>query len=70
MWLFDSLIWTVMSYGVEVWGWKEKESMETLEERHLRWVLGVDKMTPGYLVRKEIQREKIRGRVKRRAWRF
>lgn len=69
MWLFDSLIWTVMSYGVEVWGWKEKESMETLEERHLR-LLGVNKVTPGYLVRKEIQREKIRGRVKRRAWRF
>lgn len=47
MWLFDSLIWTVMSYGVEVWGWKKKESMEKLEERYLRWIQGVDKVTPG-----------------------
>lgn len=23
LWLFDSLIWTVMGYGMEIWGWKE-----------------------------------------------
>jgi len=31
-------------------GWEERE-MERLEERYLRWVLGVDRRTPGYLVR-------------------
>jgi len=40
---------------------KEKERMEKLEERYLRWVLGIDK-TPWYLVREELQREKIRSR--------
>ncbi|KMQ83478.1 myb-binding protein 1a [Lasius niger] len=25
VWLFDRLIWSVISYGVEVWGWRERE---------------------------------------------
>jgi len=33
LWLFDKLIWTVLSYGVEIWGWEEREGMEKLEER-------------------------------------
>jgi len=33
-------------------------------------VLGVDRGTPGYLVREELQREKLKGRAGRRAWRF
>ncbi|KYN12960.1 hypothetical protein ALC57_14859 [Trachymyrmex cornetzi] len=36
IWLFDKLIWMVMSYGVEVWGWKERVEVERLEERYLR----------------------------------
>lgn len=30
--IFDKLIWTVISYGVEIWGWKEREGMERLHE--------------------------------------
>jgi len=51
IWLFDKLVWTVMWYGVEIWEWEEREGMESLEKRYLRWVLGVDRRTPGYLVR-------------------
>jgi len=68
MWLYDKLIWTVMGYGVEVWGWKEREGIERLHERFLRWILGVEKRTPGYLVREEMQREMMRSRAGRRAW--
>jgi len=70
IWLFDRLVWTVMGYGVEIWGWKERERMEKLEEKYLRWVLGVEYSTPWYLVREELQREKIRCRAWRRAWGF
>src|SRR5436190_13640875 len=70
LWLFDKLDWTVMSYGVEIWGWREREGMEKLEERYLRWVLGVDGRTPGYMVREELQREKLRTRAGKRAWGF
>ncbi|KAL6433515.1 hypothetical protein ACFW04_006545 [Cataglyphis niger] len=58
LWLFDKLVWTVMRYGM----------LERLQER--RWVLGVEWGTPGYMVREELQREKLRGRSGRRAWGF
>lgn len=32
------------------------------------WILGVGWGTPGYMVREELQREKLRGRKGRRAW--
>lgn len=59
IWLFDRLIWTVMSYGMEIWGWKEREE---LEEKYLRWVFGLDSRTPGYLIREEVERGKLRER--------
>lgn len=59
-----------MSYGVKVWGWKERKKMERLEERYIRWVLRVERMMLGYMVREEIQREKSSGMAGRRAWKF
>lgn len=70
VWLFDKLVWTVAGYGVEIWGWEEREKMESLQERYLRWVLGVEGRTPGYLVREELQREKLRSRAGKRACKY
>lgn len=39
-----------------------------MQERYVRWMLGVSRQTPGYLVREELQREKMRGRAGMRAW--
>lgn len=39
---FDRLVWTVMSYGAEIWGWKERKEVEALQERFLRWTMEVD----------------------------
>ncbi|KYN13301.1 hypothetical protein ALC57_14518, partial [Trachymyrmex cornetzi] len=64
------LIWAMVSYGVEIWGWKEREAVESLQERYLRWVLVVERRTPGYLVREELQREKLRAKAGKRAWAF
>ncbi|XP_012231352.2 uncharacterized protein [Linepithema humile] len=65
LWLFDRLVWTVMGYGAEIWGWKEREKMEKLEEKYIKWVLGVDGRTPGYMIREELKRKKLReGREK------
>lgn len=58
-----------MAYGVEIWGWKEREAVERVHERYLRWLLGISRMTPGYMVREELQREKLRTRAGR-AWRM
>lgn len=53
---------------MEIWGWEKREGMERLEERYLRWLMGVGPRTPGYMVREELQREKLRGRAGRRVW--
>ncbi|XP_043263006.1 uncharacterized protein LOC122403516 [Colletes gigas] len=70
MWLFDTLVWSVAGYGVEIWGWKEREDMERMQERYIRWSLGVDWRTPGYMVREETKRMKLRAGAGERAWRY
>lgn len=35
--LFRYLVQSVMSYRVEVWGWKEKESLEKMMD-YIRWM--------------------------------
>lgn len=37
---------------------------------YLRWILGVDRRTPRYMIREEFQRGLIKSRVEQRAWRF
>lgn len=68
--MFDTLIWMILGYGAEIWGWKEREKVEKIEERYLRWVLGVDWRTPAYMIREEVQRDKLRVRTGKRAWNF
>ncbi|KYN14584.1 hypothetical protein ALC57_13196 [Trachymyrmex cornetzi] len=56
----------------QVWGirgWKEREAVERLQERYLRWVLGVERGTPRYMIREELQREKLK-KAGKRAWAF
>lgn len=50
LWLFDRLIWTVLSYGVEIWDWKTREEMERLKEKYMRWILEVEGWVPGYMM--------------------
>ncbi|XP_068900490.1 golgin subfamily A member 6-like protein 25 [Tenebrio molitor] len=63
--MFESMVESVLMYGAEIWGWKEREEVERVQEKYLRWVLGVDRETPGYIVREECKRSKLRGRMQR-----
>ncbi|XP_070530007.1 golgin subfamily A member 6-like protein 22 [Cardiocondyla obscurior] len=47
LWLFDRLVWTVMSYGVEIWRWKEREEIKMVHERYLRWIMGIGRRKRG-----------------------
>ena len=68
VWMFDGLVWSVLSYGVEIWGWKEHKNVESLQERFLRWVMGVIWSCPGYMLREETGREKVPIRQMKRAY--
>jgi hypothetical protein len=53
MMMFESMIESILMYGAEIWGWKEQEEVEKVQEKYLRGVLRVDGETPRYVVREE-----------------
>jgi hypothetical protein len=48
MMMFERMIENVLMYGAEIWGWKEQEDVERVQEKYLRWVLVMDREMPGY----------------------
>lgn len=47
IWLFDTLVirplvWTVMGYGTEIWGWKERKAVERVYERYLKLIFKLE----------------------------
>jgi hypothetical protein len=44
--------------------------VERVQEKYLRWVLEVDRETPGYIVREECKRSKLRVKAGKRAAKF
>lgn len=67
LWFFDSLILSVLSYGVDIWERKERKEMEGLEERYLKWMLAVERRTPSYMIRKELHKTMLRRKAEIRA---
>jgi len=55
-----------VGFGAEIWGWKEWEKIERLQERYTRWVLEVNGRTPEYIIKEEGKRKKMRTRMGRR----
>jgi hypothetical protein len=53
-----------------MWGWKEQEEVEKVQEKYLRGVLGVDRETSGYIVREECKRNRLRMKAWKRAAMF
>lgn len=68
--LYEAVVRSILMYGVEVWGFKVYEAIEKLQERYTKWVFGLDSCTPGYMVREEFKRDKIRKKAGERAVKF
>lgn len=51
--MYGSLVKSIMLYAAEVWGWREVESLEKLQIKYIKWVLGLDYNTPTYIVLEE-----------------
>lgn len=56
LWLFDELIWLVISYEVKIWGWKEREKNEKLQEIFEMGIKSGEKYTGAYGQRRTGQR--------------
>lgn len=70
MLLFRSLVESILLYAAEIWGWKEQEKVEKLQEKYVRWTLRLDPNTPAYLIREETKTKKIRTEALKRARRY
>ena len=57
--LFDALVRSVMCYGTEVWGWKEWKELERIQDKYIKWVLKLERTTPGHILHEETRRHKI-----------
>jgi hypothetical protein len=54
----------------EIWERKEEEKVEKVQEKYLRGVLVVDRETPGYIVREECKRNRLRVKAGKGAAKF
>lgn len=69
--MFEALVLSVLMYGGgRIWEWKEYEGVERLYEKYIRWTLVLDSCTPGCIVLKEADRQKIRLRAGNRAYKY
>ncbi|XP_025262551.1 golgin subfamily A member 6-like protein 22 [Camponotus floridanus] len=68
--LFDALIESVMMYGAEIWGWKERKELERIQRKYIKWVLKLDKNTPDYIVMKETNRDDLIIKIGKRALKY
>jgi hypothetical protein len=62
MMMFESMI---MMYGAEIWEWKEQEEVEIVVEKYLRGMVEVDREAPGYIVREECKRNRLRVKARK-----
>lgn len=43
MMMFNIMVKSIFMYGVEIWGWEEREKLEALQARYVRWTLGMER---------------------------
>ena len=53
--------------GAEIWGWNDEGRLDAIKRRYAKWILGLDKVTPNYILREETGEEEIRTKAARRA---
>ena len=69
--LFDYLVKiSVMSYGVEIWGWKERENLEKNLVEYYRQVLRLNFNTPRYVIYWKTGLRKLHRESAVKAWKL
>jgi len=39
--LFKYLVMGVIMYGADIWGWREREELELIQKKYIKWSLGL-----------------------------
>lgn len=70
MTLFETLVEGVLMYGAEIWGWKEHEELERIQDKYIKWTLKLAKTTPSYVIHLEVKRDKLTTKAGKRALKY
>ena len=57
--LFESLIRSILMYGVELRGWEEKIEVEKTQGEYIKLIMGIGRNTSGYIWRGETGRSNL-----------
>jgi len=68
--MFNALMSSVALYGAEIWGWKKEERLDKVARKYMKWILGLDKKTPNYTIKKETKMKEIKIEAIRRAVKY
>lgn len=68
--MFQALVESVMLFGSEIWGWYCDEKIERVKRKYVKWILGLDRNTPNYIVAEEMKSEELRDRALERAFKY
>ena len=61
---------SVAIYGAEIWGWNDEGKLDSIRRRYMKWIRGLDKVTPNYILREETREEEIRTKAVRSAFNY
>ncbi|XP_025998026.2 trichohyalin-like [Solenopsis invicta] len=68
--MFEALVGSVALYGAEVWGWRDKKTLDGIKRKYAKWILNLDRGTPNYILLEETKMEEIRIQAIKRALRY
>lgn len=68
--MFIALMSSVALYGAEIWGWGGGERIDKLKRKYIKWILGLDRRTPNYILMEETKEEEMRINALRRVIKY
>ncbi|XP_043583164.1 uncharacterized protein LOC122567995, partial [Bombus pyrosoma] len=68
--MFEALVESVALFGAEVWGWNMEELLDRVKRGYVKWILGLDRTTPNYILTEECKIEEIKVKALKRAVRY
>ncbi|XP_071572662.1 uncharacterized protein [Temnothorax nylanderi] len=68
--MFDSIVGSIALYGAEVWGWRNDERLDKVKKKYVKWILGLDRRTPNYILIEETKMRELRLEALKRAIKY
>ncbi|XP_043588299.1 uncharacterized protein LOC122570268 [Bombus pyrosoma] len=68
--MFEALVESVALFGAEIWGWNMEKSLDRIKRGYVKWILGLDRTTPNYILTEECKIEEIKVKALKRAARY